>query len=348
MSAPPIRIESKAWTDSRYTTLALELGLPASDADVALIRVAAIWRWQTEHYSAEAPTYSVSRAVVNGSLKSLDGARALVAADLAELEDDGRLRIKGGRDDNGKSRISWLWDDREEKRKAGRASAERRKAAGDPRGKDGRFEDLPNGGPTADQRRTNRTPTDPEQSTERQPSSPDSGLCPQDPDLSLGPRAGARDPGAPAPAAAGTLPSVPAMTPAPGPMAGYVTLALELLTAARAAIDPTANPAAWDMAFELALAAHLRPIPDDKREASIRHGVDVIAASVRAGLEKLDALRPMSLAGPRLWAKWQAGTVADVERSTRGRDGPGGPRPPAPASSIDATAQALRERGFIP
>lgn len=187
MSAPPVRIESKAWTDSRYASLALRLGLPR--AEFALVLVATIWRWQTEHYTAEKPTYSVPRSVVEGALGSLQGPEALVAADLAELEPDGRLRIKGGLDDAGMSRISWLWDDREQRRTAGKASAARRKAAGDPRVSRGRFGDLP---PTDDQRTTNEPPTATERSTERRPSSPDSGLRTPDPEVSL--TAGAREP----------------------------------------------------------------------------------------------------------------------------------------------------------
>ena len=76
----PVRIEAKAWTDSRYATVALYLGLSAGDAEIALIRCAAIWRWQTEHYTEAAPTYVVPEGVVVGALKSLDGPRALVAA----------------------------------------------------------------------------------------------------------------------------------------------------------------------------------------------------------------------------------------------------------------------------
>ena len=128
----PVRIEAKAWTDSRYATLALHLGLSAGDSEIALIRCAAIWRWQTEHYTDAEPTYSVHASVVIGALKSLRGAEALVAADLAELEPDGRLRIRGGRNDKGESRIDWFWRDRQTRSAAGHASESRR-------GSDGRF-----------------------------------------------------------------------------------------------------------------------------------------------------------------------------------------------------------------
>ncbi len=316
MSAPPIRIESKAWTDSRYAALALRLGLPR--AEFALVLVATIWRWQTEHYTDDQPTYSVPRAVVEGALGSLQGPEALVAADLAELEPDGRLRIKGGRDDAGKSRIDWLHRDREERRAAGRASAARRKAAGDPRGERGKFADLAGAQPTDDQRPTNGPPTEPERDTERPPSSLVSGLRTPE-DLFLSP--GARGPATAAPA--------PEAKPH-GSAVRLVALAVELLNAARLGIDPKAQPVDADQGDEMAAAGHLRGIPEDRREVAIRHGVAAIAASVKAGKDTIAALRPGELFGPRSWRKWQA---APTEFTPRGRDGPGGSRQATPATS---------------
>jgi hypothetical protein len=171
VSAPPVRIESKAWTDHRYTTLALELGLAAGEADVALIRCAAIWRWQTEHYTDAAPTYVVDRSVVNGALKSLRGADAMVAATLAETQADGRLRIKGGVDDKGKSRIDWLYRDREKQREKGRR---RHEQAGDRAGPGGgRFQPQTSQPPAANQPEGVQPPATDQPAT----SSPDSGLC---------------------------------------------------------------------------------------------------------------------------------------------------------------------------
>lgn len=54
MSAP-VRIEARAWGDLRFATLARLLGL--ADSDHALIKVARLWSWQTEHYAADRPTY---------------------------------------------------------------------------------------------------------------------------------------------------------------------------------------------------------------------------------------------------------------------------------------------------
>ena len=302
MSAPPVRIESKAWTDTRYTTLALELGLPASESDTALIRCAAVWRWQTEHYTDTAPTYVVTAAVVNGALKSLDGARAMVAADLAQLEPDGRLRIRGGLDDKGASRISWLWDDRQQKRTAGKASADRRKAAGDPRGKRGTFGDLTNGRPTGDQRATNETPPETERSTERPPSSPDSGLWSPDPE-SLS-SAGAREPGA------------TAVHPF-APLEPLVSLAIDQLNAARTALDPDAPPIAalGDAAGVRSLLDRLRPIPEGDREPTLRRAIAVLVETVRAKGWPVGELRLGQLAGERAWSQWLAGTVKNIRET---------------------------------
>lgn len=343
MSAPPIRIESKAWTDTRYTTLALELGLAASESDTALIRCAAIWRWQTEHFTDDAPTYAVAPAVVNGALKSLDGARALVAADLAELEADGRLRIRGGRDDKGKSRIDWLYRERERNRAKGEKRHRDAERAG------GRF--ATSRAPAAHQPDVGTEPAGDQPAT----SSLVSGLrSPEIPDLSLGARAPAHDPCAPAPYtdADGPLdpPGRAPTTPGVGRMVRFVTLAVELLNAARLEINHAATRVHATPGDDMAAARHLRGATDDECERAIRHGVAVIAASVRAGREDFDKLRPGELFGPRRWSQWQAGDPALIERraaerrSARGSDGgPGSMRAP-PASGIDATAEALRAR----
>jgi len=298
VSAPPIRIESKAWTDHRYAALALRLGL--ASPRFALVLVADLWCWQTEHYTDEQPTYSVPRAVIEGALGNLQGPEFLVAADLAVIEPDGRYRIRGGRDDKGVSRIDWLWREREQRKSAGRASADRRKLAGDPRGKHGTFGDLTGAPPTSDQRATNGAPTSDQRQPNGAPSSPVSGLrSPEIPDSLSG----------------------PAREPAYAPTARYVTLAVDLLNAARLEIDPTAQPIDADQGDEMAAAGHLRAIHEDKREAAIRHGVAAIAASVKAGRDTVAALRPGELFGPRSWRKWQA---APTEFTPRGRDGPSG------------------------
>ena len=186
--AIPVRIEAKAWTDPRYQALAIELGM--ARARHALIAVADIWQWQTEHYTDERPTYCVPRAVIVGALEHRDGPEAMVAAGLAEAMPDGTFRIRGGKNDKGESRIDWFWRGQQQRSAAGLASSERRKKAGDPRGSDGRLDRLPAGGPTADQRRTNGGPTDVQRATERPPSSPVSDLQSQDPENTHTARAG--------------------------------------------------------------------------------------------------------------------------------------------------------------
>ena len=176
--AIPVRIEAKAWTDPRYQTLAIELGM--ARARHALIAVADIWRWQTEHYSDERPTYCVPRAVIVGALEHRGGPEAMVAAGLAEAQPDGTFRICGGRNDKGESRIDWYWRGQSQRSAAGSASADRRKKAGDPRAAGGRLAPLTDGGPTGDQRATNEPPTEAQRDTERPPSSLVSDLQSQD------------------------------------------------------------------------------------------------------------------------------------------------------------------------
>ena len=180
----PVRIEAKAWTDSRYATVALYLGLSAGDAEIALIRCAAIWRWQTEHYTEAAPTYVVPEGVVVGALKSLDGPRALVAAGLAELADGG-LRIKGGKNDKGESRIDWYWRDQQQRSAAGKASEARRGSGGRFGAKAATSPAATDGPPTAHRRPTDDPPAD----DQRQTDSPDSGLRTPDPVKTHTPRA---------------------------------------------------------------------------------------------------------------------------------------------------------------
>lgn len=105
------------------------------------------------------------------------------------------------------------------------------------------------------------------------------------------------------------------------PITPLVTLAVELLNAARLELDPTAQPIDADQGDEMAAAGHLRTLPEDRRESAIRHGVAAMAASVKAGRDTVGILRPGELFGPRSWRKWQA---APTESTPRGRDGPAG------------------------
>jgi hypothetical protein len=114
----PVRIEAHAWGDLRFATLARLIG--AAEADHALIKVAKIWSWQTEHYTPEAPTYWVEPDLVESALGP-GGADALVRSRLAE-EGPGGLRPRGTR-----GRIEWLHQKRIASAKGGEAT--RRKHA---------------------------------------------------------------------------------------------------------------------------------------------------------------------------------------------------------------------------
>lgn len=122
MSAP-VRIEAKAWSDPRYATLARILGY--SDPDLALIKCARIWSWQTEAYTADQPTYVVDEDTIV-SILGEGGPAALVRARLADETPEG-YRMRGA-----EGRIEWCEDLTSKRQRAGRARAEkaRRDAAG--------------------------------------------------------------------------------------------------------------------------------------------------------------------------------------------------------------------------
>jgi hypothetical protein len=109
----PVRIETKAWTDHRFATVARLLGL--ADLEHALIKVAKIWSWQTEHYTPEEPTYVVDRDTIESALDHEGAAEALVRAKLAEELPEGyRMRGTTGR-------IEWLHQRREAAARGGKA-----------------------------------------------------------------------------------------------------------------------------------------------------------------------------------------------------------------------------------
>lgn len=130
MSAP-VRIESEAWDDLRFRTLARILGL--ADADHALIKVARLWSWQAEHYTPESPTYVVDADTIDSALERAGGADAMVRARLAEAAPDG-FRVCGAR-----GRIEWLWQRRQNAKAGGEATKRKRDnkevPGAEPRGK---------------------------------------------------------------------------------------------------------------------------------------------------------------------------------------------------------------------
>ncbi len=114
MALARANIEPEAWTDPAFALLARYLGLP--DRDVALIRCAKLWAWQTAEYSPDDPHYVVSSEVIETFLGVTDAASAMVKAGLAVEEPDGFL-IRGSR-----GRIEWLWNLQENGKKGGEAT----------------------------------------------------------------------------------------------------------------------------------------------------------------------------------------------------------------------------------
>lgn len=122
--AAPVRIESRAWGDVRFATLARVLGL--ADADHALIKVARLWSWQTDHYDPERPTYELDRDTIESVLGS-GGPEALVRAKLAtETESGWRMHGTEGQ-------IEWSWGLASKRSRAGRARADSARRGGDGR-----------------------------------------------------------------------------------------------------------------------------------------------------------------------------------------------------------------------
>lgn len=135
----PVRIDASAWGDLRFATLARLCGF--AEADHALIKVAKIWSWQTEHYTDESPTYVVDVDIVESALGP-GGADHLVRARLAEAGPDG-LRIRGSR-----GRIEWLWNNRKASARGGEATRRKHADKGRPTGQPpARPEPMPSAGP---------------------------------------------------------------------------------------------------------------------------------------------------------------------------------------------------------
>jgi hypothetical protein len=95
----PVRIEASDWGELKYATLARLMGFV--DADHALVKVAKIWAWQTEHYTPERPTYVVDPEIAESALGP-GGAAALLRARLAEEVPEGLLIPSA------QGRIEWL------------------------------------------------------------------------------------------------------------------------------------------------------------------------------------------------------------------------------------------------
>ena len=106
MKLARVNLEPESFGDPRFAHLARLLGMPGGDGHYALIKVALIWSWQTEHYTPEAPCFHAPEDVIEMAL-GVDGAAgraALVRARLAEETPEG-LRMRG----SSHERTGWLW-----------------------------------------------------------------------------------------------------------------------------------------------------------------------------------------------------------------------------------------------
>jgi hypothetical protein len=149
----PVRIEARAWGDIRFATLARLLCL--GDPDYALIKVARLWSWQTEHFTAESPTYVLDADTI-ASVLGPHGPDALVRARLA-TRTDGGYRIHGT-----EGNIEWCEGLSSKRQRAGAKRA--RLAQRDERGRlmpagIGKFENKsPAHAPAPDQHATSAPP----------------------------------------------------------------------------------------------------------------------------------------------------------------------------------------------
>lgn len=328
--AIPVRIEAKAWTDPRYQALAIELGM--ARARHALIAVADIWQWQTEHYTDERPTYCVPRAVIVGALEHRDGPEAMVAAGLAEAQPDGTFRIRGGKDDKGESRIDWLYRHQLAQAERGRRRAEK---AGSEGRQGGKFTSRQ---PAGHQPEGVRAPA-----TDQPPtSSPISNLRTPDPEISL--TAGAREPTKPADPSEGWQADVPGKHDAPPPARGADSI-LALLTEAAAALNaervrwsPDAPPI--DESTAAGVTARLMATPAADRRRKLMHAVACVIARAKR-TRSVDGLRWSTFGSEQAWAYVVDASVAEYARSGQrpghgARDSPGRrqqPDPPRPPVS---------------
>jgi hypothetical protein len=105
-----VSIESEAWNDPCFVTLARLCGF--ADSDHALIKCAKLWSWQTENFRPEKPTYVVDADTIEAFLGP-GAASAMVRAKLADETPDGFF-IRGS-----VGRIEWLYKRRVASAKGG-------------------------------------------------------------------------------------------------------------------------------------------------------------------------------------------------------------------------------------
>lgn len=323
MKLARVNLEPESFGDPRFAHLARLLGMPGGDGHFALIKVALIWSWQTEHYTPESPCFHVPEDVVEMAL-GVDGAAAraaLVRARLAEETPDG-LRMRG----SSHERTGWLWRIRARAEAGGHAksvAAKRKKAN----------ESLPQADTGHAQGVPQETPLSSSLSVPEEYLSParagDSGQ-----DRGALPDALATEP--PAPIASSPVQAPPPLEAVAEPrhpsLAQLHDRAIDMLNEARRRIDPSAPPLSPVQGQPgRDLLDHLRPIPADRRLAELERAIAVMAATLEADGSPVGDYRMAMLSGPRAWERWLAGTVeaARAPRPARGRAGriqpPGSP-----------------------
>jgi hypothetical protein len=305
-----VNLEPESFGDPRFAHLARLLGMPGGDGHFALIKVALIWSWQTEHYTPEAPCFHVPEDVVEMALgvEGATGRAALVRARLAEETPDG-LRMRG----SSHERTGWLWRIRNKSQAGGHAKAEsaKRKKAN---------ESLPG----AEHGHASGVPGE----------TPLSSLLSVPEDLSH--PAGAREPVQPVDPSEGWERDVPGKPDAPPPARGADSI-LSLLVEAAAALNaervrwsPDAPPI--DESTAGGVTARLMATPAADRRRKLMHAVACVIARAKR-TRSVDGLRWSTFASESAWAYVVDADVDAYAKSDgpTARDGPRRQSPHAPA-----------------
>lgn len=137
-------------------------------------------------------------------------------------------------------------------------------------------------------------------------------------------------------------------TPADGDMRVLLDHAISRLNQARAAVDPAAPPLPPIQGQPgTDLLDHLRPLPVERRRATLDHAIDVMVATLRAEGKPVGEYRLAMLAGDRAWHRWCAGTVAGAAKGSRpsARGDPSGDTaPPATHGTGTIDPKSIRPR----
>lgn len=91
--AAAVTLSAEFFDDPSFDHLGVLLDI---DPDLARMKVARLWSWQTEHYSEERPTYVIPEGFVIGKLGA-KGPAAMIEAGLAERRDGGLQIVTGSR-----------------------------------------------------------------------------------------------------------------------------------------------------------------------------------------------------------------------------------------------------------